>query len=230
VQQLVTQLRGRDPDPVDPRYPRILTSLSAEDFRSLGEEYLTGTRVYRTGKPHFIDKMPNNFRHIGLMHLMLPNARIIDARREPLACCFSNLKQLFANGQEFTYSVEDIARYYRTYLELMRHWDQVLPGRILRVYHEDVVEDLEGSVHRLLDFCGLQFEPGCITFHETKRSVRTASSEQVRQAIFREGLEQWKNFEPWLEPLKSALGDALNSYREEEGGYATGSQRSVPLR
>ena len=230
VQQLVTQLRGRDPDPVDPRYPRILTSLSAEDFRSLGEEYLTGTRVYRTGKPHFIDKMPNNFRHIGLMHLMLPNARIIDARREPMACCFSNLKQLFANGQEFTYSVEDIARYYRTYLELMRHWDQVLPGRILRVYHEDVVEDLEGSVHRLLDFCGLQFEPGCLTFHETKRSVRTASSEQVRQAIFREGLEQWKNFEPWLEPLKSALGDALNSYREEEGGYATGSQRSVPLR
>jgi tetratricopeptide (TPR) repeat protein len=230
VQQLVTRLRGRDPDPVDPRYPRILTSLSAEDFRSLGEEYLTGTRVYRTDKPHFIDKMPNNFRHIGLMHLMLPNARIIDARREPMACCFSNLKQLFANGQEFTYSVEDIARYYRTYLELMRHWDQVLPGRILRVYHEDVVEDLEGSVHRLLDFCGLQFEPGCITFHETKRSVRTASSEQVRQAIFREGLEQWKNFEPWLEPLKSALGDALNSYRDEEGGYATGSQRSVPLR
>jgi tetratricopeptide (TPR) repeat protein len=229
VQQLVTRLRGRDPDPIDPRYPRILTSLSAEDLRSLGEEYLAGTRVYRSDKLHFIDKMPNNFRHIGLIHLMLPNARIIDARREPMACCFSNLKQLFANGQEFTYSVEDIARYYRTYLELMRHWDQVLPGRILRVYHEDVVEDLQGSVHRLLDFCGLQFEPGCITFHETKRSVRTASSEQVRQAIFREGLEQWKNFEPWLEPLKSALGDALNSYREEGAG-ATGSQRSVPLR
>ena len=159
--------------------------------------------------------MPNNFRHLGLIHLMLPNARIIDARREPMACCFSNLKQLFAQGQEFTYSVEDIARYYRTYLELMRHWDEALPpGRILRVQHEDVVEDLEGSVRRILDYCGLAFEPQCISFHETKRSVRTASSEQVRQAIYREGLGQWKHFEPWLEPLKSALGDALIRYRD----------------
>jgi hypothetical protein len=153
---------------------------------------------------------------------MLPNARIIDARREPMACCFSNFKQLFANGQEFTYSIEDIARYYRTYLELMQHWDRVLPGRVLRVYHEDVVDDLDGSVHRLLDFCGLEFEPQCITFHQTRRSVRTASSEQVRQGIYREGLEQWKNFEPWLGPLKDALGDALTRYREGTG-HETGA-------
>jgi hypothetical protein len=171
--------------------------------------------VYRaTGKPFFIDKNPNNFRHLGLIHLMLPNAKFIDARREPMACCFSNLKQLFANGQEFTYSMESIARYYRTYLELMGHWDRVLPGRILRVHHEEVVDDLEGSVRRLLEYCGLEFEPQCITFHETKRSVRTASSEQVRQAIYREGLEQWKHFEPWLGPLSEALGDALTRYRE----------------
>jgi hypothetical protein len=145
---------------------------------------------------------------------MLPNARIIDARREPMACCFSNLKQLFAKGQEFTYSIEDIARYYRTYLELMRHWQRTLPGRILRVQHEDVVDDLEGNVRRILEFCRLGFEPQCVEFHKTQRSVRTASSEQVRMPIYREGLDQWKNFEPWLAELKSALGDALISYRD----------------
>jgi hypothetical protein len=161
---------------------------------------------------------------------MLPNARIIDARREPMACCFSNFKQLFANGQEFTYSIEDIAHYYRTYLDLMRHWDQVLPGSVLRVYHEDVVNDLEGSVRRLLDFCGLEFEQPCVAFHETKRSVRTASSEQVRLGIYREGLDQWKHFEPWLGPLKEALGDALSGYRAQEEAYEAGSQRSVPVR
>jgi tetratricopeptide (TPR) repeat protein len=217
VQQIVSRLRGFGPETDDPRYPRILASLSAEDFRKLGEEYLAGTRIYRSGRPFFIDKMPNNFRHVGLMHLMLPNARIIDARREPMACCFSNFKQLFANGQEFTYSIDDIARYYRTYLELMRHWDQVLPGQVLRVYHEDVIDDLEGSVRRLLDFCGLEFEAQCVAFHETKRSVRTASSEQVRQGIFRGGLDQWAHFEPWLEPLRDALGDALSRYREDTG-------------
>jgi tetratricopeptide (TPR) repeat protein len=215
VQQLVANLRGRDPDPGNPRYPRILAEMSTEEIRRLGEKYLADTRVYRTGKPFFIDKMPNNFRHLGLIHLMLPRAKIIDARREPIACCFSNLKQLFAKGQEFTYGVSDIARYYRTYLELMRHWDAVLPGRILRIHHEDVVDDLEGSVRRLLEFCGLGFEPQCVEFHKTQRSVRTASSEQVRQPIFRDGLDHWKNFEPWLEPLKSALGDALTRYRSE---------------
>jgi predicted Zn-dependent protease len=228
IQQLVSLLRGRDP--YDSRYPRILAQLTAENYRELGEKYLADTRVYRSGKPFFIDKMPNNFRHLGLIHLMLPNAKIIDARREPMACCFSNFKQLFANGQEFTYSIEDIARYYRTYLELMRHWERVLPGRILRVHHEDVVDDLEGSVRRLLDFCGLAFEPQCITFHETRRSIRTASSEQVRQAIYREGLEHWKHFEPWLAPLRSALGNALSDYRDGEEQHETGSQRSVPVR
>ena len=213
IQRIVVDLQGREPDLDNPRYPGVLAGTKPEEFLRLGEKYLADTRVYRTGKPHFIDKMPNNFRHLGLIHLMLPNAKIIDARREPMACCFSNLKQLFANGQEFTYSMTDIARYYRTYLELMRHWDEVLPGRILRVQHEDVVDDLEGNVRRILDFCGLEFEPACVEFYRTERSVRTASSEQVRQPIFREGLDQWKNYEPWLGPLKDALGDALVRYR-----------------
>ena len=141
-------------------------------FVRFAEKYLRDTRVYRTGKPRFIDKMPNNFRHIGFIHLMFPNAKIIDARREPMACCFGNLKQLFARGQEFTYSIDDIARYYRTYLELMEHWDAALPGTVLRVHHEDVVEDLERSVRRILDFCELPFEPACLEFHRTERSIR----------------------------------------------------------
>ncbi len=214
VQQIVAKLRGRNPDLNNPRYPQVLQALSDQDFRLLGDQYLSDTRVYRHGKARFIDKMPNNFRHLGLIHLMLPNAKIIDARREPMACCFSNLKQLFAKGQEFTYSIEDIARYYRTYLELMRHWDRVLPARILRVEHEALVDDLEGNVRRILNFCGLEFEPQCIEFHKTQRSIRTASSEQVRMPIYRDGLDQWKNFEPWLAELKSALGDALTSYRD----------------
>jgi tetratricopeptide (TPR) repeat protein len=213
VPRMVHDFQGRDPDLLNPRYPRILTELKPEDYRRLGEKYLSDTRVYRTGKPHFIDKMPNNFRHIGLIHLMLPNARVIDARREPMACCFSNLKQLFAAGQEFTYGVEDIARYYLTYLDLMQHWDGALPGKVLRIHHEDVVDDLEGNVRRILDFCGLEFEPACVEFHKTERSVRTASSEQVRQPIYREGLDQWKHYEPWLGELKEALADAPARYR-----------------
>ncbi len=214
VQQIVSNLRGRDPDPSNPRYPRILTELTGDELRALGAKYIADTRVYRTGKPYFIDKMPNNFRHVGLIRLMLPRAKIVDARREPLACCFSNLKQLFAKGQEFTYSIDDIARYYRTYLELMRHWNHVLPGWVLRVQHEDVVENVESNVRRILDFCSLPFESACIDFHKTRRSVRTASSEQVRQPINRDGVDQWKNFEPWLGPMKVALGDALTRYRE----------------
>jgi tetratricopeptide (TPR) repeat protein len=198
----------------DNSYPGVLAEFAPEDFRRLGERYMTDTRAYRGHKPFFIDKMPNNFRHLGLIHLMMPNAKIIDVRREPMACCFSNLKQLFASGQEFTYSIGDIARYYRTYLELMRHWDAVLPGRILRVWYEDVVEDLEGNVRRIMEFCGLEFEPACVEFYKTERSVRTASSEQVRQPIFRDGLFQWRNYEPWLGPLKDSLGDALIRYRE----------------
>ena len=213
IPRFVHELQGREPDVNNPRYPGVLQDLPIDAFEQFGQRYLEDTLVYRTGKPRFIDKMPNNFRHIGLIHLMLPNAKIIDARREPMACCFSNLKQLFARGQEFTYSIEDIARYYRTYLELMEHWDQVLPGRVLRVHHEDVVDDLEGGVRRLLEFCELRFDPACIEFHRTERSVRTASSEQVRQPIFRESLDQWRHYEPWLTPLRDALGDAPQRYR-----------------
>ncbi|HLZ97232.1 MAG TPA: sulfotransferase [Steroidobacteraceae bacterium] len=213
VPRMVLELQGRELDLVNPRYPGAMAEMTGADFLRLGEKYLNDTRIHRTGKPRFIDKMPNNFRHIGLIHLILPNARIIDARREPMACCFSNLKQLFAAGQEFTYSVEDIARYYRTYLELMEHWNSALPGRVLKVLHEDVVDDLEGNVRRILDFCGLDFEPACLEFYKNERSVRTASSEQVRQPIYREGLDQWRHYEPWLAPLKDALGDALVRYR-----------------
>ncbi len=205
ILRFVGDLQGRDPDPQNPRYPAVLAELTREDFARLGARYLSETQVYRTGKAHFIDKMPNNFRHVGLIHLILPQARIIDARREAMACCFSNFKQLFASGQEFTYSIEDIARYYRSYIQLMDHWERVLPGRVLRVQHEEVVTDLEHNVRRLLDFCGLQFEPACLEFYRTERSVRTASSEQVRQPIYREGVDQWRHFEPWLEPLKQAL-------------------------
>ena len=214
VQRIVMELRGRGTDLDNPRYPGVLTELTAEEFMRFGERFLTETRVYRrTGRPFFIDKMPNNFRDIGLIHLMLPNAKIIDLRREPMACCFGNLKQLFSSGQEFSYNINDIARYYRTYLEIMRHWNVALPGRILTVHHEDVVDDLEDSVRRILDFCGLPFEPACLEFHKTSRDVRTASSEQVRQPISREGIDQWRNYEPWLASLRAALGDAITSYR-----------------
>ena len=183
----------------------MLQELNPADLLKMGERFISDTRVYRTGRPFFIDKMPNNFRHLGLIHLILPNAKIIDARRSAMACCFSNFKQLFASGQEFTYGLEEIGRYYRTYVELMAHWDTVLPGKILRVEHEDVVDDLEANVRRILDFCGLEFEPRCIEFYKTERSVRTASSEQVRQPIFKEGIDQWRHFEPWLGPLKATL-------------------------
>jgi len=213
IPRYVLELQGREPDLENPRYPAILADLPRERFMQFATRYLDETRIYRTGRPRFIDKMPNNFRHIGLIHLMFPNAKIIDARREPMACCFGIYKQLFARGQEFAYSIPDIARYYRTYLELMEHWDRVLPGRVLRVYHEDVVDDLEAGVRRILEHCELAFEPACLEFHRTQRSVRTASSEQVRQPIFREGLDQWRRFEPWLAPLREALGDALERYR-----------------
>ena len=213
IPRYVLELQGRERDVESPRYPAVLAQLPAAESARFAERYLDDTRVYRTGKPRFVDKMPNNFRHIGFIHLMFPDAKIIDARREPMACCFGNLKQLFARGQEFTYSIEDIARYYRTYLELMEHWDAALPGRVLRVHHEDVVDDLERSVRLILDFCELPFEPACVEFHRTERSILTASSEQVRQPIFREGLDQWRNFEAWLGPLRVALGDALVRYR-----------------
>jgi tetratricopeptide (TPR) repeat protein len=206
IPRLVNQLNGREESGQSPRYPAILAELAPQRLRQLGEKYLADTQVYRAGKAFFIDKMPNNFRHIGLIHLILPNAKIIDARREPMACCFSNFKQLFASGQEFTYSLEDIGRYYRCYVALMDHWNSVLPGKILRVQHEELLQDLDGQVRRILDFLGLEFQAACLEFYKTERSVRTASSEQVRQPIYKEGTEQWRHFEPWLRPLKQALG------------------------
>ncbi len=194
-------------------YPQALHHMDKEALSGLGEKFIEDTRIHRAGAPYFIDKMPNNFRHVGLIHLILPNAKIIDARREPMACCFSGFKQLFAEGQEFTYGLENIGRYYRDYVDLMRHWDEALPGKVLRVQHEDVLDDLETQVRRMLDFCGLPFEQACLDFHKTERAVRTASSEQVRQPINKAGVDQWRRFEPYLGPLKDALGPALSDYR-----------------
>ncbi len=190
-------------------YPSILFDLSDEQLESFGSAYLSETRIHRESAPFFIDKMPNNFRHIGLIQLILPNAKIIDARRNPMACCFSGFKQLFAEGQEFTYGLQEVGTYYRDYVELMDHWANVLPGKVLRIQYEDVVADLEKQARRLLDYLELPFEKSCIDFHKTKRSVRTASSEQVRQPIFKGGLDQWRNYEPWLNPLAQALGPEL---------------------
>lgn len=193
-----------------PEYPANLAELTADDFTRFGEEFIRDTRIYRkAGRPFFIDKMPNNFRHLGLIHLILPNARIIDARRSAMGCCFSGFKQLFAEGQEFTYGLEEVGRYYRDYVRLMDHWDAVLPGKVLLVRYEDVVADLETQVRRLLDFCGLPFEQSCIEFHRTERAVRTASSEQVRQPLYRSGVDQWENYSDWLDPLRAALGPEL---------------------
>ncbi len=221
ISRYAAELCGRDPDCGLPLHPEAVANLTPEAARSLGARFLSETQTYRRqGKPFFIDKMPNNFWHIGLIHLILPRAILIDVRREPMACGFSNLKQLFGTtNQEFTYGVDHIARYYRTYLDLMRHWDEVLPAskgarRVLRASYEDVVEDIEGSVRRLLAHCGLPFEANCLTFHETHRSVRTPSSEQVRQPLSRGGLAQWQSYAPWLAPLKAALGDALTGYRD----------------
>ncbi|MEO6103893.1 MAG: sulfotransferase [Pseudoxanthomonas sp.] len=199
-------------------YHDVVESLEADALRALGERYLAHTRIQRrTGAPYFIDKMPNNFMHIGLVQLMLPNARIIDARRHPLACCFSGYKQHFARGQNFTYDLSDLGRYYSDYVELMAHFDQVLPGRVHRVIYERMVEDTEAEVRRLLDYCGLPFEDGCLRFFENTRAVRTASSEQVRKPIYREGMDHWRHFEPWLDPLKQALGPALDAYPAAPG-------------
>jgi len=195
------------------KYPEVLASLTAEDCRRLGEEYLARTRIQRkTDAPYFIDKMPNNFAHVGLIHLALPNAKIIDARRHPLGCCFSAFKQHFARGQNFSYSLDEVGRYYRDYVELMRHFDEVLPGRVHRVIYETLVEHTEREVRRLLDYCALPFEPGVMKFYENERAVRTASSEQVRMPIFKEGVEQWLHYEAFLAPLKTALGPALAAW------------------
>lgn len=194
-------------------YLESLEQLNAAQCAQLGERYLAQTRIQRrTAAPFFIDKMPNNFAHLGLIHLLLPNAKIIDARRHPLGCCFSGFKQHFARGQNFTYSQEDIGRYYRDYVELMAHYDAVLPGRIHRVIYESMIDDTEAQVRSLLAYCGLPFEDACLRFYENERAVRTASSQQVRKPIYREGLEQYRHYEAWLGPMKGALGAVLDAY------------------
>jgi len=194
----------------DGAYPESIAQLAPEALRALGEEYLTRTRVQRkTAKPRFVDKMPNNFQHVGLIGLILPNAKIIDARRHAMGACFSAYKQHFARGQAFSYDLGDLGRYYRDYVRLMDHYEAVLPGRIHRVRYEDMVAEPEREIRALLSFCGLPFEPDCLEFHTNPRAVRTASSEQVRQPLYRDAVEHWRNFEPWLGPLKEALGPAL---------------------
>jgi len=194
-------------------YPRALEKYTADELRELGERYVAHTRIQRkTQRPFFIDKMPNNFAHVGMIQLILPRAKIIDTRRHPLGCCFSCFKQHFARGQAFTYELGELGRYYHNYVELMAHFDDVLPGRVHRVFYENMVDNTEAEVRRLLDYCGLPFEEGVLRFHENQRAVRTASSEQVRQPIFREGLDQWRNFEQWIAPLRTSLGPVLERY------------------
>ena len=213
IPQIARGLIGRDDDAQEGRFFEKLAALGPSELRALGEKYLESTRVHRkTDAPYFVDKMPNNCLYVGLIHLILPNAKIIDARRHPLGCCFSAFKQHFARGQGFTYSLEDLGRYYREYVELMAHIDAVLPGRVHRVLYESVIDDTENEVRRLLEHCGLPFDERCLRFYETERPVRTASSEQVRQPIFKEGTEYWRRFEPWLGALKQELGVVLDAY------------------
>lgn len=200
---LAHRLRGREPGAS--RYPQVLHDLAFDQFAKMGRDYIENTRIHRQGAPFFIDKMPNNFRHIGLIHLILPNAKIVDARRAPMDCCFSGFKQLFAEGQEFTYGLNEVGRYFADYVDLMEHWNAVLPGKVLRLQHEDVLDDLEGQVRQMLDFLGLPFERACLDFHKTERAVRTASSEQVRRPINRSGQGAWLPYDPWLGELKDAL-------------------------
>ena len=216
-------LRQQSDAPQSNTYHDVLARQDAGEMRALGERYIERTRVHRkSGTPFFIDKMPNNFAHVGLIQLALPKARIIDARRHPLACCFSGFKQHFARGQNFSYDLVEIGRYYRDYVELMAHFDDVLPGRIHRVHYEAMVGDTEAEVRRLLDYCGLPFEEACLRFFENARPVRTASSEQVRQPIYREGVDHWRHYQSWLEPLGEALGPVLESYPAVPDFPATG--------
>ena len=195
------------------RYPKGALKLSEDERRELGAEYLKRASVQRrTDRPFFIDKLPNNWLFVPFIRLILPNARIIDARRHPLACCFSNFRQHYARGQPFTYDLSDVGRYYADYVRLMAHVDTILPGSVHRVIYERMVDDTEAEIRRLLDFCGLAFEPQVLEFYKTDRAVRTASSEQVRQPIYRDATEEWKPYEPHLGLLKAALGPVLDAY------------------
>lgn len=219
ITSLTRGLRRAAADKSPGAYHEALARMNPEELRALGEQYIERTRIHRKlGRAFFIDKMPNNFAHVGLIHLTLPNAKIIDMRRHPLACCFSCFKQHFARGQNFTYGLENVGSYYRDYVELMAHFDIVLPGRVHRVIYEDLVEDTEREVRRVLDYCGLPFEEGCLRFFENARPVRTASSEQVRQPIYRAGVDHWEHYDSWIGPLKAALGPALDGYRGSERG------------
>ncbi len=209
IPSLSQHLRRRGRNGKEPDYPDILGVLTDGELEKFGRQYIDDTRIHRQGAPFFVDKMPNNFRHIGLIHLILPRAKIIDARRHPMACGFSGYKQLFAEGQEFTYDLADLGQYYRDYVELMDFWDEALPGKVLRVRYEEVVDDVEAQVRRILDYCGLEFEADCLSFHRTERSVRTPSSEQVRRPIYTSGLDYWRNYESWLAPFRDALGEDL---------------------
>jgi tetratricopeptide (TPR) repeat protein len=213
IAAMARRLGGRKKKKDASAYPECLKSLSASECAALGEEYLARTRVQRKrGAPYFVDKMPANWAHAGFIKLILPKAKIIDARRHPLGCCFSNFKQHFARGQGHTYSLSDLGRYYADYVGLMAHFDRVVPGAVHRVFYERMIGDPEGEIRALLDYCGLAFEPACLSFHENERAVRTASSEQVRRPIYADSVEQWRNFEPWLSELKDALGPVLDAY------------------
>ncbi|HWY15199.1 MAG TPA: sulfotransferase [Rhizomicrobium sp.] len=205
-------------------YPGVLRKLDASALRALGEQYLQSTRVYRKlGRPFFTDKMGANYLHIGMIHLILPNARIVDVRRHPMACCFSNFTQHFDKGQTYSYRQTDLGRSYRDYVDLMAHFDRVLPGKVLRVFYEQLVEDPETQIRRLLDYLELPFEEACLQFHKNDRFVTTVSSEQVRTPIFRDGLEQWRHYEQWLGPLKATLGPVLDAYPDAPAFEAGGS-------
>ena len=209
ILSMAQSLRGDDIYGKEGNYPKSMENLSQEKRIAMGEKFISDTSMHRNEAPRFTDKMPNNFRHIGLIHLIMPNAKIIDARRYPLDCCFSMFKQLFAQGQEFTYGLTEAGSYYKSYIKLMNHWDQVLPNKILRVNNEDIIDDLEGQVVKMLNFLELPFEESCITFYETDRSVRTASSEQVRKPINKAGMDRWKPYAKYLGPLLDGLGTEL---------------------
>ena len=209
ILSMAQSLRGDDIYGKEGNYPKSMENLSLEKRIAMGEKFISDTSMHRNEAPRFTDKMPNNFRHIGLIHLIMPNAKIIDARRYPLDCCFSMFKQLFAQGQEFTYGLTEAGSYYKSYIKLMNHWDQVLPNKTLRVNNEDIIDDLEGQVVKMLNFLELPFEESCITFYETDRSVRTASSEQVRKPINKAGMDRWKPYAKYLGPLLDGLGTEL---------------------
>jgi hypothetical protein len=210
---LVTSLAERLSRKARAQYPEAVRSLLAEDLCWAGEEYLARAQLHRkTGKPFFLDKMTGNFLHLGLLQLILPNAKIIDVRRHPLASGFANYRHFYLQGAPFAFDLEEMGRYYRHYVELMAHFDAVLPGRVHRIFYEDLVASPEREIRKLLDYCGLPFDESCLRFYVTDRGVLTPSAAQVRQPIYSTAVEQWRNYERWLGPMQAALGDVLTGY------------------